>query len=113
MILTEPRVRRDEFTARTGWRFEREGACRGDLCVPMPGDPSGEWLDAGLLSERLGMPLVRDEATGLWCLGPESLGRVLQTAEVPPVELPDWRGEPFELSSLRGQKVLLLAWASW
>jgi len=112
MILTEPSVSRDEFTARTGWRFEPEGACRGDLCVPMP-VPPGEWLDAATLSERLGMPLVRDEAAGLWCLGPESLGRVLQTADAPDLTLPDRRGEPFALSSLRGSQVLLLAWASW
>jgi hypothetical protein len=76
-------------------------------------EPVGEWLDAGLLSRRLGMPLVHDEAAGLWCLGPESLGGVLQTAEAPELRLPDWRGEPFALSSLRGGRVLLLAWASW
>ena len=112
MILNEPAVRRDDFTARTGWRFEPEGACRGDLCVPLP-EPQGETLDAGMLAERLGMPLVHDDAAGLWCLGPESLGRVLQTAEAPDLRLPGWRNEPFALSSLRGGKVLLLAWASW
>jgi hypothetical protein len=112
MILDEPRVRRDEFTARTGWHFAPEGACRGDLCVPLP-SPAGEWLELPVLSERLGMPLLREEAAGLWCLGPEATGRVLQTAEAPDLRLPDWRGEPFELSSLRGQRVLLLAWASW
>jgi hypothetical protein len=112
VILTEPGVRRDEFTARTGWRFEPEGACRGDLCVPLP-EAAGEWLDADLLAGRLRMPLVHDEAAGLWCLGPEALGAVLQTAEAPDLRLDDWRGEPFALSSLRGSKVLLLAWASW
>jgi hypothetical protein len=112
MILTEPRVARDEFTLRTGWDFKPEGACRGDLCVPLP-DGDGDLLDATVLSERLGMPLLHDEASGLWCLGPEAVGRTLQTAEAPDLRLPDWRGEQFALSSLRGQKVLLLAWASW
>jgi hypothetical protein len=112
MILRDPRVRRDEFTDTTGWRFEPEGACRGDLCVPLP-EPPGEWLDAGLMAERLRMPLVRDEAAGLWCLGPEALGAVLQTTEAPDLRLPDWRGEQFALAALRGTKVLLLAWASW
>jgi peroxiredoxin len=50
---------------------------------------------------------------GLWCLVPEALGRVLQTARAPDLRLPDWRGRPFALSDLRGSKVLLLAWASW
>jgi hypothetical protein len=112
MILTEPRVTRDEFTRRTGWAFEPEGACRGDLCVPLP-DVSGDVMDAGMLSERLGMPLLHDQASGLWCLGPEAIGRKLQTAEAPDLRLPDRHGDQFALSSLRGQKVLLLAWASW
>jgi hypothetical protein len=116
MILTEPRAGRAEFTARTGWRLEPEGACRGDLCIPLPEGQGGgqdEWVDVPAVAERLGMPLLHDEAAGLWCLGPEALGRVLQTAEAPDLRLPDWRGEPFALSSLHGQKVLLLAWASW
>jgi hypothetical protein len=27
--------------------------------------------------------------------------------------LPDFDGKPFDVASLRGRKVLLLAWASW
>jgi peroxiredoxin len=38
---------------------------------------------------------------------------VLTTAVAPELELPDADGNPFRLSSLRGQKVLLVAWASW
>jgi hypothetical protein len=59
------------------------------------------------------MPLVHDDDTGVWCLGPEALGRALTTAQAPDLILPDYRGNPFALSSLRGQKVLLVAWASW
>lgn len=112
MILTEPRVAREAFTQRTGWALKPEGACRGDLCVPLP-QLVDEWLDAHVLSERLGMPLLYDEPAGLWCLGPESLGHALQSAEAPELRLPDWKGRPFDLRSLRGRKVLLLAWASW
>lgn len=112
MILTEPSVTRDEFARRTGWELKPEGACRGDICVPLP-DGNGDVLDAAMLSKRLGMPLLHEQEAGVWCLGPESMGRALQTAQAPELRLPDWRGEPFALSSLRGQKVLLLAWASW
>jgi peroxiredoxin len=31
----------------------------------------------------------------------------------PELELPDLSGRSFALSSLRGQKVVLIAWASW
>ena len=40
-------------------------------------------------------------------------GRVLPSAEAPDLTLPDWRGEPFRLSGLRGRKVVLVAWAPW
>lgn len=112
MILNEARVSREAFAERTGWTFKPEGACRGDACVPLP-ESAGDWMDVHVLSERLSMPLLHDEAAGLWCLGPESLGRALPTAEAPDLSLPDWRGRHFELRSLRGRKVLLLAWASW
>ena len=61
------------------------------------------------------MPLVADVAHGIWALGPETAvtGRALTTAVAPELELPDADGNPFKLSSLRGQKVLLVAWASW
>jgi hypothetical protein len=61
------------------------------------------------------MPLVADEAHGLLALGPETAvtGRALTTAVAPDLELADVDGAPFRLASVRGQKVLLVAWASW
>ena len=61
------------------------------------------------------MPLVRHEHVDLWALGPETAvtGRALTTAEAPEVTLPDVNGDPFTLSSLRGQKVVMIAWGSW
>ena len=109
MILTSFQVDPIDFEVRTGWAIKPEGACKDVRCVPLPEGP----LDAGILSERLGMPLVHDEAAGLWCLGPESGGRALASAEAPEIALPDWQGNEFSLRSLHGRKVLLLAWASW
>jgi hypothetical protein len=112
MLLDSLTVDSADFEARTGWAAKPEGLCKGHLCVPIPGGTSGA-LDASVLSERLGMPLVRDDNTGVWALGPESGGRALTTAVAPELELPDLEGNPFRLSSLRGRKVLLVAWASW
>ena len=62
----------------------------------------------------MGLPLVADEEHGLWALGPESIGgRALTTAEAPELVLPDLDGNEFRLSSLRGQKVLVYAWAPY
>ncbi len=50
----------------------------------------------------------------MWALGPATHnGRALPTAHAAELEVPDVDGNPFRLSSLRGTKVLLLAWASW
>jgi hypothetical protein len=60
------------------------------------------------------MALVHDEQAGLWALGPESLGnRALVSAEAPELVLPDLDGNEFRLSSLRGQKVVLVASAPY
>lgn len=98
------------FETRTGWAIKPEGACRGDVCVPLGGEP----LSAELVSQRLGMPLLHDPDHGVWALGPATVtGKALTTAEAPELTLPGVDGNPFSLASLRGRKVLLVAWASW
>jgi hypothetical protein len=111
MIVSEGVVDPTELARRTGWQLKPEGLCRHDVCVPLPGF-GGSQLDAGLVAECLGMPLVRDEEAGLLALGPEA-GRTLASAAAPDFTLPDWKGSDFTLSSLRGRKVLILAWAPW
>jgi hypothetical protein len=108
-------VARDELARRTGWEIKPQGACKGDVCVPLAGRLlDGDTVDLETLAPLLGMPIVHDERHDVWALGPESGGRALTTAVVPDIELPDIRtGELFALGSLRGQKVLLVAWASW
>jgi hypothetical protein len=109
MILDTLDISTDEFHAGTGWEIKPQGACKGEVCVPLSG---GFSLTAA--AERLGMALVHDAEHGLWALGPESLGgHALATAEAPELTLPDLDGNLFALSSLRGQKVLLVAWAPY
>jgi hypothetical protein len=112
MIADRPVVSPEALSRRTGWALEPRGACKGDRCVPLPSDDHG-MLDVHVLSERLGMALVHDPEHGLWALGPESAGHALASAQLPPISLPDRHGNPFSLDSLRGSKVLLIAWASW
>ena len=114
MISASRHVDALELEHQTGWSIKPEGACKDVRCVPLgrhtaPGTP----IDLAVLAERLCMALVHDAAQGLWCLGPESGGRALASALAPDLELPDIQGESFRLTSLRGTKVLLVAWASW
>jgi hypothetical protein len=117
VILTELTVDPEAFEAGTSWAIKPEGACKAEVCVPLPpaaraGDGR---IDVRVVAERLGMPLVDDRDRGLWALGPDTAvtGRVLTTVVAPELELPDAAGNSFRLSSLRGQKVILLAWSSW
>ncbi len=115
MLTTSATVDRATFEARTGWQLKPEGACKGEICVPL-GDaaPDGDAVDLAAIADRLGMGLVHDEAAGMWALGPETLGgRALATAEAPNLTLPDLDGNEFELASLRGNKVLLVAWSPY
>jgi len=112
VIFTSSRVPVEEFERVTGWLSKPEGLCRGERCVPFrSADVATVELSAA--AEALAMPLVHDAAHGLWALGAEAGGRALHSAIVPELALPDFRGESFRLSSLRGTKVLLVAWASW
>ena len=114
MIVDTPEVRVEDFERQTGWQLKAEGACHGPVCVPLPGHGGADPLPVDLLAERLGMGLVHDAAHSLWALGPPTVsGRALAAAEAPGFELPDLDGKPFRLESLRGQKVVLVAWASW
>ena len=109
MILTNLEIDPAELERRTGWAIKPQGACKDVRCVPLPEGP----ITAQVLEERLGMPLVHDEETDLFALGPESGGRALASADAPDFALPDWRGNAFRLRDLRGRKVLLVCWASW
>jgi hypothetical protein len=114
MLLTTDRVDRHAFERGTGWKLEPRGACRGDVCVPLASDALGDDLvDLASIADRLGMPIIR-HSEALASLGPATLGgKALATAEAPDLVLPDLEGRPFDLSSLRGQKVVLVAWSPY
>ncbi len=114
MLLTDATIDPATFAAETGWESKPEGLCKGDVCVPAPEALAVDGqLDAAAVAAKLGMAIVRDEASGVAVLGPESGGRALTSATVPDLNLEDVDGNPFDLASLHGRKVLLVAWASW
>ena len=115
VLLTSTTTDPASFEDATGWAIKPEGACRAEVCVPLPDEVRVDGgLDVTVLADRLGMPLLRDDDHGVVALGPSTVvGRALETAAAPELELPDADGNPFRLSSLHGKKVLLVAWASW
>lgn len=110
MLVDSLDVTPEEFEAGTGWEIKPEGACKGEVCVPLGGGS----FNARHAAERLGMAIVADDARGRWAIGPESVGdRALTTAHAPELVLDDLDGNEFRLSSLRGQKVLIVSWAPY
>lgn len=125
MLLHDTTVTAGEFEAGTGWALKPQGACRGELCIPLrdtgqddsatdeSSDPDTS-VDVAAIAEQIGLPLVHDADHDLWALGPwAGTGRALVDARAPELVLPDLDGHDFRLSSLRGQKVLILSWAPY
>jgi hypothetical protein len=111
VIVTDLDINKEAFEAGTGWEVKPEGACKGEVCVPL--DQSAGF-DLRSATDRLRMAVVHDADEGLWAIGPESLGdRALVTADAPELVLPDLDGKEFRLSTLRGRKVVIVSWAPY
>jgi hypothetical protein len=115
VLLERPAVTPEELHAATGWEIKPEGACKGDVCVPLGGlaTAADGTIDVAAFAERMAMPVAHDEKHGLWSLGPQSGGRVLDSAVFPELVLQDFDGGAFDFATLRGRKTLLIAWASY
>lgn len=103
----------------TGFEFKPEGACYGEVCIPLPpvaGKPiaqDGE-LNLAAVAQKLGQALVHDEASNVISLGaiPEVRQRFAE-GKAPDFDLVDRLGEPVSLAKFPNQKVILMTWASW
>ena len=113
MIIDSLDIDAATFRSGTGWDIKPEGACKGEVCVPLGGG-SSDGFDLATAAERLGMAIVSDDDAGIHAVGPESFGgTALVTAEAPDVTLRDLDGNDVALSSLRGRKVVLVAWSPY
>ena len=115
-------MRLGELPKATGWQMKPQGACLGDLCVPVPEHKREDWIaDAedwvwfnySEFADLLGQKYVRDG--DVWSLGsiPEVRRMGLESAVAPDFELADRNGDVLKLSDFRGRKVVLFSWSSW
>lgn len=103
-----PRI--NEFTVKP------QGACRADVCVPIPKSMiRGAYFDLTGFARKLGQSFVADTDTRVWSFGeiPLVTGAFLTSRTAPDFDVPDRNGRLVRLSAFRGKKVLVLTWASW
>jgi hypothetical protein len=98
-LLVEPEA--------VGWEAKPQGLCRGELCVPFPLEDGH--VDLAAFAERLGQPVAREGDT--WAFGEPR--RPAGSLDAPDFTLPDLDGRLHSLADYRGNKVLLVSWASW
>lgn len=108
----------DAIRAGLGWVVTPDGLCREAVCVPWPHE-AGVGAEGGIeladLADLLDRPLAVDldeRAAWLGVSAGERAAR-LATLEAPDFTLPDLQGRLHALSDQRGQKVLLVVYASW
>ena len=110
--------------ARLGWELRPEGACRGDICVPIPKarerdfvreDAGGKRFNLTEFAALRRQPVLRSERGDVFAIGEASGDRagLLRGGVAPDFALPDLVGRIHSLSEHRGKKVFLVSWASW
>jgi hypothetical protein len=101
-----------------GWELTPEGLCGEGQCIPVL-DGSAlaapEGLDLAVLAHVLDRPLALDleERAAYLGVGAADRRRTLAAGLAPDFTLPDLAGRLHSLAEHRGEKVLLVAWASW
>ena len=113
-VLLSPDAVRDAL----GWELHEGTLCNDTMCVPLPAGSSlasGGPLDLSELARVLDRSLALDVGEGAAYLGASARERAdaLSSLIAPDFTLPDLAGRRHSLAEQRGQKVLLVVWASW
>jgi hypothetical protein len=106
-----------ELAVLTGFEFKPEGACYGDVCIPLlPAQGEAIHTDGEVnlqaVAAKLGQGLVQDD--DVISLGPIAAVRQrFAQGQAPDFDLVDREGQPVSLSLFADKKVILMTWASW
>jgi len=122
--LTDLWITTSDLTRATRFVIKPQGVCRDELCFPLPKNRKTEfvakkgsttWFNLSEFARLIKQPRVIDEKNGVWYFGARAAEQsgYLTSLEAPNFTLPDLNGKLHSLADFRGQKVLLVTWASW
>ena len=109
-------IRKRDLPRVNGFELKPQGACRADLCIPIPRTMTrGEYVNLTAFAQKAGQPVVAEPGARVWSFGEmQALGGGLSSSRIAPdFEVPDRLGHPVHLAGFRGKKALVITWASW
>lgn len=109
-------VRKRDLPAINGFEVKPQGACRADVCIPIPKVMlRGDFFNLTAFAKKIGQAVVADRDARAWSFGEiQALrGSFLESRQAPDITVPDRLGRPVTLSRFRGKKLLVVTWASW
>jgi hypothetical protein len=109
-------IRKRDLPRVNGFELKPQGACRADLCIPIPKDMvRGDYFNLTAFAKKAGQPVVAEPGARVWSFGDmQRLGGGFAGSRVAPdFEVPDRLGRPVHLAGFRGKKALVVTWASW
>ncbi len=109
-------IRKRDLPRVNGFELKPQGACRADLCIPIPNDMvRGDYFNLTAFAGKAGQSVVAEPGARVWSFGQmQALGGGLASSRVAPdFEVPDRLGRPVHLAGFRGKKALVVTWASW
>jgi len=109
-------IRKRDLRSVNGFEVKPQGACRDDICIPIPKSMTrGDYFDLTAFGRKAVQAIVADTAARVWSFGEiQALrGGFLQSRIAPDVAVTDRAGRPVRLTQFRGKKLLLVTWASW
>ena len=109
-------IRASDLPRINEFELKPEGACRADLCIPVPKSiVDGDYFDFSAFAKLTGQAEVSDTASRTWSYGemPVLRGAFLESRVAPDFSVPDRQGRAVKLTDFRGKKVLVVTWASW
>jgi hypothetical protein len=108
-------VRKVDLPRINGFELKPQGACRGDVCVPVPKEMTRSgFFNLTAFARKLGQSVVVDRRARVWSFGEiPTFGGGTVSRIAPDFTVPDRKGQPVHLSDFRGKKVLVVTWASW